>query len=106
MAVILVVAEIVGACLGYGLLRALTPTKFFSNDLDVCMTLPHESLSLTQAFFIEFFLTSALISIICGLWDPRNRNNGDSAPLRVGIAVAGLSITGGPYTGASMNPAR
>lgn len=106
MAFLYVVAEIVGAVLGYGLLQYLSPEDIFSTPNGVCMTLPHEGISVAQAFFIEFFLTCALISMICGVWDPRNRENSDSAPLRIGLAIIGLSIAGGPYTDASMNPVR
>lgn len=88
------------------------------------MTLPHPSLGVGEAFALEFIITCALITIICGVWDPRNRNNADSGPLRkfgkvfsiyrslsnvfpgVGFAIAAISIAGGPYTGASMNPVR
>lgn len=46
------------------------------------MTLPHPSLGIAEAFALEFVITCALITIICGVWDPRNRNNADSGPLR------------------------
>lgn len=106
MAIMFTVAEIVGAILGYGLLQFLSPADLFENANGVCMTLPHADISVTKAFFIEFFLTSALTTLICGAWDPRNKKNTDSTPLRIGLAIIALSICGGPYTGASMNPAR
>lgn len=85
MGFILTVSQIVGSILGFGLLRFLTPEEIFWAPVQgTCMTLINPKVSITQAFFIEFFLTSALISMICGVWDPRNRNNGDSVPLRVG----------------------
>lgn len=106
MAFLYVAAEIVGAVLGYGLLQFLSPARMFTTANGVCMTLPHPEVSVAQAFFIEFFLTCALISLICGVWDPRNRENADSAPLRIGLGIIGLSIAGGPFTDASMNPVR
>lgn len=110
MGILYIISEIVGAILGFGLLKMLTPNKFLTpnepSDPGLCMTLPHSDLSVGQAFFIEFFLTCALISVICGAWDPRNQKNSDSTPIRIGLTVAALSIAGGPYTGASMNPVR
>lgn len=108
MAILMSLAQILGATLGFGLLRLMTPEDIFFQDghTGTCMTLPHPSVSVTKAFFIEFLLTSALITMICGVWDPRNRNNGDSAPLRVGLSIIALSLAGGPFTDASMNPVR
>lgn len=106
MAFLLVIAQTVGAILGYGLLQFLSPEDLFANENAICMTLPHQDVSLTQAFFIEFFLTAALITLICGAWDPRNRENSDALPLRIGFSIIALSLAGGPYTDASMNPVR
>lgn len=108
MAILMSLAQLLGATLGYGLLQSLTPKHIFFSpgSSGTCMTLPHPSLTLTQAFMIEFCLTSALMFMVCGVWDPRNRNNGDSAPLRVGLSIIALSFAGGPATAASMNPAR
>lgn len=106
MGILFTIAEIVGALLGYGLLQLLSPEDFFLSENGVCMTLPHEDVSVTKAFFIEFFLTCGLTTLICGAWDPRNKKYQDSTPLRIGLSIVALSIAGGPYTGASMNPAR
>ena len=106
MAIMFTIAEIIGAILGYGLLQYLSPEILFTSAEGVCMTLPHENISVTQGFFIEFFLTCGLTTLICGVWDPRNKKYADSAPLRIGLGIAALSIAGGPYTGASMNPVR
>lgn len=108
MAIVLSIAQLVGGSIGMGLLRFLTPEELFfaEGSAGTCMTLPNASVSVTAAFIIEFMLTSALIVMVCGVWDPRNRNNGDSAPLRIGLGIVALSIAGGPYTDASMNPVR
>ncbi|CAO1354236.1 unnamed protein product [Diamesa serratosioi] len=110
MAVAFIVAEIIGACLGYGLLIAVTPDDVMwsndHNDPGICMTLPHSTISPAQAFLIEFCLTFTLICVVCGVWDPRNKKFGDSTPIKIGLTIIALSISGGPYTGASMNPAR
>ncbi|CRK96017.1 CLUMA_CG009457, isoform A [Clunio marinus] len=106
-AILHVIAEIFGAIFGYGLLMFVTPSDIFSLSPEgICMTLVHPEVSVSKAFLVEFILTSTLITIISGAWDPRNRNNTDSTAIRIGLAVAALSIAGGPYSGASMNPAR
>jgi aquaporin rerated protein, invertebrate len=129
MAFVLTLAQSVGAVLGYGLLQFLTPEQIFSiPPQGTCVTILHPTVSVTQGFFVEFVLTSALICMICGVWDPRNAGKGDSAPLRIGrllkpsaveiqfslrivkspsgLSIAALSIAGAPYTDASMNPVR
>lgn len=68
--------------------------------------MPHAGLSDFNAFVIEFMLTAGLLFICCSLWDPQNKKNTDSVPIRVGLTIVALSIAGGPLTGASMNPAR
>lgn len=103
----LAMAQVVGASVGYGLLMFITPEDIFVTAGDpTCMTLPRDDISLSKAFFIEFLLTCALVLLNCGIWDPRNRKNGDSTPIRIGLTVVALSIAGGGFTGASMNPAR
>ena len=87
MGILFVIAEIVGATLGYGLLYALTPAKYIATQPGLCTTVVHDEITITQAFFIEFFLTFTLILIISGVWDPRNRDNGDSIPVRIGESI-------------------
>lgn len=107
MAIIISIAECVGAIIGYGMLQFFTPADIFgATEHGTCMTVIHPGVSVTKGLLYEFFLTSTLMSLICGVWDPRNRKNGDSAPLRIGLGIAALSIAGGPFTSASMNPAR
>lgn len=128
MGFVLTIAEILGAIVGFGMLRFFVPEDIFWAPPDgTCSTVVHPGVSITQAFFFEFFLTSGLMTMICGVWDPRNRNNVDSGPLRVGkiyqdlilvisylialtlligFSIVALSIAGGPFTSASMNPAR
>lgn len=94
MAFIYFVAQMLGAFMGYGLLMVVTPaTLFFPSDPaapGLCMTVPHSSLTLTQAVLIEFIATSVLILICCGVWDPRNAKYGDSIPLKFGFAITAI----------------
>lgn len=90
------VAQAVGSFMGFGLLKFVTPTEIFApngaNSTGLCMTIPHESLSASQAILLEFMGTSVVILICCACaWDPRNAHNHDSLPLRFGLAVAGVA---------------
>ncbi|XP_061395040.1 aquaporin AQPcic-like [Musca vetustissima] len=104
-----IVAQIVGAYCGYGLLTVLLPeNQVFvpGSDTGLCMTSIHHDIDVWQALGIEVCITATLIIVCCGVWDPRNKCQQDSVAIRFGLAVACLSITAGPLTGASMNPAR
>uniref|UniRef100_T1PJL7 Major intrinsic protein n=1 Tax=Musca domestica TaxID=7370 RepID=T1PJL7_MUSDO len=109
MACAYVIAQIVGAYCGYGLLKLFLPENLVfvpGNDTGLCMTSVHKDIDNWQALGIEFCITTTLIFVCCGVWDPRNKSHQDSVAIRFGLAVACLSITAGPITGASMNPAR
>ena len=82
-----IIAEVIGAILGYGALVALTPTKYFQSapgEDGLCVTNLHPSVSIVQGFFIEFIVTSVLVFFVCSIWDPRNKDKGDSASLKLG----------------------
>ncbi|XP_035919975.1 aquaporin AQPAn.G-like [Anopheles stephensi] len=105
-----IVAQFAGALCGYGLLRAVTPWQYYLQALELgdghCVTVPHASLSSGMALAVEILLTGILVWTNCGVWDPRNKKDSDSVPIKFAFLIAGLSIAGGPITGASMNPAR
>lgn len=95
MAILYLFAQLIGATLGFRLLKALTPTKVFAlstGSYGVCQTAPHEDLTEFDAFFIEFIATSVLISICCSLWDKRNAQYQDSNALKFGLAITILSV--------------
>lgn len=99
MAIFYVIAQVIGAIVGYGFVVAVTPTGVFSKEDGLCTTTIHDKMSIGEAFLAEFLLTSILILTVCGVWDPRTAKLQDSSSIRVGFAVAVLSIVGGPYTG-------
>jgi aquaporin rerated protein, invertebrate len=104
------VGQLLGAFLGYGLLRMITPNEFFEGSTGFCVSLP--AADTTTAFIVEFIITSVLILVCCGVWDPRNaQHHGellslvplnsqlidfmtDSVPLRFGLAVMCLALVG------------
>jgi aquaporin related protein len=98
------VAQFLGAYLGYGLLKLLTPKSIWQDA--ICTTRPFDELSTGQAFAIEYIATMVLICVCCAVWDPRNARNTDTIPIRFGLTVAGISIVTLQYTGGSMNPTR
>ncbi|XP_017040696.1 aquaporin isoform X2 [Drosophila ficusphila] len=109
MALAYFVAQMVGAFIGYGLLKAVLPANaIFSTATPngVCLTTLNSTLTSWQGVAIEFLITSVLIFICCGVWDPRNASKQDSVPVRFGLAISCLSLTAGQMTGASMNPVR
>uniref|UniRef100_A0A1I8MXM4 Major intrinsic protein n=1 Tax=Musca domestica TaxID=7370 RepID=A0A1I8MXM4_MUSDO len=99
--------QMLGSIIGYGLLKIALPESAlntFSSGL--CVTTPHPDVTAGQACLIEFVISAVLIITCCGVWDPRNAKFQDSVPIKFGLAIACLALTAGPFTGASMNPAR
>lgn len=123
-AVVYFISQCIGGALGYGLLKALTPTPllYWGRELAVnataaqvaavaalpgpCCTVPHGGLNAAQAVLGEFVGTAALLILCCAVWDPRNAANTDGIPLKFGLLIAAIAMCLGPYTGASLNPAR
>nr|XP_026490754.1 aquaporin-like [Vanessa tameamea] len=97
------VAQCAGAVMGYGILMILSPIDMSSG---ICTTQPHVKHTVYQALGIEILLTVALVLINCSVWDPVNKDKGESLSIKFGLTIAALSIAGGPMTGASMNPVR
>lgn len=103
-ACIYVAAQLLGAFMGFGLLKLLTPESIFSpvtivNGTEtqadgMCLTMPHSSLSALQAVSLEFVATSVLILTCCACaWDSRNANHHDSLSLRFGLTITLLAYS-------------
>ncbi|ETN65688.1 hypothetical protein AND_002539 [Anopheles darlingi] len=110
MALAYVAAQCIGSFMGYGILKMLTPAAVFESAKDpgagFCVTQPNPLITTIQAVGVEFVATMVLILVCCGVWDPRNAKHHDSVALKFGFTVGALAVAAGPYTGASMNPAR
>ncbi|CAH0763874.1 unnamed protein product [Diatraea saccharalis] len=102
--VVYIVAELVGASLGYGILIGVAPVDMAGEG--VCLTLPHSNINEWQAVGVEILLSAALSLVNCSVWDPVNESRQDSVPLKYALTISGLALAGGPLTGGSMNPAR
>ncbi|XP_061393625.1 aquaporin AQPcic-like [Musca vetustissima] len=107
MAIVYFCGQMLGGFIGYGLLKVVLPDSVINTPATgLCVTLPHADITPGQGCIIEFIVTAVLVLVCCGVWDPRNSKFHDSVPIRFGLAIACLAITAGPFTGASMNPAR
>lgn len=95
MAIIYFLAQMIGATLGYGMLKALTPYKVFNEnagEYGFCATAPQADLNTFQVFMHEYMATMFLITLCCSVWDQRNAKNTDSIPLKFGLAIMVLSM--------------
>lgn len=94
IAICYIISQFMGAYMGFGLLKYLTPVHILhpnnTINVDLCSTIPHSDLPIMHAFIIEYIATTVLVFICCAIWDPRNAPNQDSVPLKLGFAVAAL----------------
>lgn len=109
--VIYILGQLIGAIVGYGTLKMITPAELFNNGysnstVGLCVTVIHPGISSVQGLLIEVFCTFCLLCAACATWDPRCAHITDSVALKFGLSVATLSFAAGHYTGCSMNPAR
>nr|CAD7463866.1 unnamed protein product [Timema tahoe] len=93
LAIVYIVSECSGAIVGFGLLKALLPGRIMSEAspngtcCEMCVTKPHQDLTLLQAVIMEGVVTATLILTVCATWDARNENKQDSIPLKFGFLV-------------------
>jgi MIP family channel proteins len=98
-----IVVQLLGAISASSLLRSLVPPHAQAN---LGMTMVTEGISVSQAFVVEFIITFMLCYTVHAVGDKRRDDIGGSKALAVGLVVVVGCLFGGPYTGASMNPAR
>lgn len=104
LGIVYTIVQCLGAIVGYGLLDALTSMELSVGS--ICVTKPYYGQSILQSLFIEVAITVILMLVNCAVWDPVNKEKQESVPIKFGLTILGLSLIGGPFTGASMNPAR
>lgn len=96
MAIGYIIAQLVGAILGFGLLELITPEHIMHGipprKVGICSSVPFEGLSWAQVFSIEYIATTLLVLVYCSILDSRNRYKLGSASLKIGFAIAALSI--------------
>ena len=97
-----VAAQCVGAIAASAVLRAaLGPVGHMGATLPALTP----AITVGGAFFIEWLLSFALMFVIMAVATDERVAPG-FAPIAVGLTVGFCAMTGGPLTGASMNPAR
>nr|CAH7753877.1 unnamed protein product [Callosobruchus chinensis] len=84
-----IVAQYIGCCMGYGLLR-LTVT----NMEGLCHLKVKEPLSVMQAFGTEIICSFTLMIIVFGAVDPRNASRTDSLAVRIALGSCFRTWTG------------
>ena len=99
MAAVYWIVQFAAAAAGSGLARA-----FFGPEGHLAATMPKPGLSWQAAGF-EMVITFGLILMILNMANGP-KLNGPFVPLAVGAYILAWGTMGGPYDGASMNPAR
>ncbi|KAJ0180814.1 hypothetical protein K1T71_004218 [Dendrolimus kikuchii] len=99
-------AQLAGAALGATALHLLRPQPAPAGERALCVTLPAPAPAAYKAALVEAVLGGVLALVNCAAWDARVERLKDSWPLRIGGAVAALSLAAAELTGASMNPVR
>lgn len=97
--VVYIAAQVGGALLAALALRYC----FFEWQGNLGATIPQ--LETGPAFVVEFILSFILMLVVLGV-STGAKEKSITAGIAVGVTVAMLAMTGGPATGASMNPAR
>ncbi|RHZ84452.1 hypothetical protein Glove_81g79 [Diversispora epigaea] len=98
-----IIAELGGATLGSFLIDVLLPDAA-NSPAYVGSTTLSSTVSAAQGLFLEVFATSVLTSAVFFL--AVEKSGGFVAPFGIGMALFISAIATGPYTGASLNPAR
>nr|AHW57930.1 AQP4 [Eptatretus stoutii] len=96
-----VAAQCLGAMLGGGLLRAVSP---FTTSFGV--TKLHTDLGAGRGVLVEAIITFALVLTVFASTDEKRTDLLCSPALPIGLTVAVGHLFAIPYTGSSMNPAR
>ncbi|KAM8975585.1 aquaporin-5-like [Pelodytes ibericus] len=97
-----IVAQLVGAIAGAGILYAVSPTNIRGN-LAVNMVTNGTP---GQALAIELLITFQLVLCVFASTDSRRNDNVGSPALSIGLSVTLGHLLGIYFTGCSMNPAR
>lgn len=72
-----------------------TDNSTYSSDdkpLGVCSPGLKEGVTAINGLLVEFTISFILVLVCCGVWDKRNSDKHDSAPIRFGFAIAVLAM--------------
>ncbi|KAM3935135.1 aquaporin-5-like [Leptodactylus fuscus] len=98
-----ILAQMLGAVAGAGLLYEFTPDKVRGN---LAINSINEDTTPGKAVAVELFLTMQLVLCVFGTTDSQRTDNVGSPALSIGLSVTLGHLLGIYYTGCSMNPAR
>lgn len=98
-----IVAQCVGAIIGTGLVKAVSPEALGAVLGNTKLT---KDLTAAQGFGVEFLLGFVLVLVVFAVCDPNRPECKYAAPLAIGLTVALGHLATIDYTGSSMNPAR
>lgn len=118
-----IIAQVLGGAAGAAVLHGLINSRLVAFEAAqnivrstaageatarIFATYPGADVSVLNAFFIEVAITMALLLVILAIGDDRQEGapKGGLGPVVVGATVALLVGIGGPWTMASLNPAR
>ncbi|XP_037132417.1 aquaporin-4 [Syngnathus acus] len=96
-------AQLVGAVAGGGIVRLFSPSYFREN---LGVTGLGKDVSGPIGLLVELVLTFQLVFTIFASCDPKQTDLGGSPAVAIGTSVTIGHLVGIPFTGASMNPAR
>lgn len=112
MSLLYIVAQCAGAVFGYALVMlvnsnqdAFSPKSVHDAHLACCSAAPENSDPL-RVVLSEAIATGILVLSVFSIWDKRNQDKHDSAPVKFAIVLLALAIPTAVYTGCSINPAR
>ncbi|CAF0741565.1 unnamed protein product [Adineta steineri] len=95
--------QLLGGISGSCLLTLIAPSQTQGN---LGLTTITPGVSISQAIIVEAIITFILCYTVHAICDKHRDDIGGSKALAVGLAIIVGCLFGGPYTGASMNPAR
>nr|XP_022338276.1 aquaporin-5-like [Crassostrea virginica] len=96
-----IVAQLIGALIGAGILKGLTPSSRGG-----AATKLHQEMNSGQGFGVELFITFFLVLTYFATYDKKRKDLSGSFPLTIGLAIAACHLFAYGYTGASLNTAR
>ncbi|NWI66254.1 AQP5 protein, partial [Todus mexicanus] len=98
-----VIAQLVGAIAGAGILYGVTPANTRGN---LAINALNNNITPGQALVVEIILTFQLAACIFASTDNRRNGNVGAPALSIGLSVTVGHLVGIYFTGCSMNPAR
>lgn len=98
-----VVFQTLGAIVGAGVLKAVTPAAYRGT---LATSDTSTGASVGQVFGIELLITFVFVFTVLATCDGQRKEVQGSGPLAIGLTIAMCHLWAVPYSGSGMNPAR